>query len=510
MELNIQRQPIAACELTLAATAEHPIECDVLLPDYCPDIVRVLNCQVTGAVTDASVQSGSLMVDGMATVTLCYLGEIGGVRRTEYRLPFSKTFDLPSHPGNPAHTVTAEQGYLNCRAVSKRRLDIRGTLMISARVYDTSEQQAVSGADGCGVQLRTCSTEGARMGEQTLRQFSVREELSPALGRQPAAELVRADCRPVVQECRVVAGRAVLKGELLIHLLYKTDLETGALETADYTLPLSQLLELDGVEDDARCEAGLTCASVECAVDEDGDAGEGRIRVEAQMVASLRFFHPVELTGAVDSFSTLYVTDAQARRLRIPKLLSAVGERATVRAQAPLPDGTESIIDVWATTAKAASGFEAGRLSALCQVTFTALCQTADSGVECFTHTCDAVVPLPVAGADEQSELNPRFTVLSASGAVGGGGAQLTCELLVTGMVLGFETRDIITELTVDEANPKATDPAVGLIIYYARAGESVWDIAKRYGALPAQIAGDNALTEETLTGDTALIIPTA
>lgn len=47
-------------------------------------------------------------------------------------------------------------------------------------------------------------------------------------------------------------------------------------------------------------------------------------------------------------------------------------------------------------------------------------------------------------------------------------------------------------------------------MIYYAAAGESVWEIAKRYGALPGQVMADNDLVEETLEADTPLMIPTA
>ena len=46
MELKLEKQPVSGCELLLDTAAEYPIESDLLLPDYCPDIVRILCCRV--------------------------------------------------------------------------------------------------------------------------------------------------------------------------------------------------------------------------------------------------------------------------------------------------------------------------------------------------------------------------------------------------------------------------------------------------------------------------------
>lgn len=507
MELNIKKQPIAVSELMLAATAEHPIECDVLLPDYCPDIVRVLCCQVEGAVTDTAVRGNVFTVEGMATVTLCYLGEVGGVRKTEYRLPFSKSFELSGEPADPVYTVAVDQGYLNCRAASKRRLDIRGTLLISVRLYDTSERQVVSAAEGMGVQLRTGENEATRAGGQAIRHFSVADELSAPAGKQAVAEVVRADCRPVVQEARLVAGRVVLKGELLVHLLYKTDLESGQLETADYTLPLGQMLEVDSASEDDQCEVELTCTLVECTMEESGDAA-GRIRLEAQFTALLRFYRPVVLSGATDSYSTLYQSDHTVRKFKVLKSYAPVSERTVVRTEAELPQDSEGVLDVWAIPTKAAARVEGNAMTATCLLTFIVFVRSAEKGVDSMVHAVEVTTGLAPAGQAESVEYVPRFSVLGVSVADTGGKAQLTAQLLVGGAMLTFVTQSVLTDLTVDENSPKKLDPAIGLLIYFAQAGENIWDISKRYGALPAQVLADNGLTCEVIEEDTALMIP--
>jgi len=504
MELKLQKQPVAVCELLLDTVAEYPIECDLLLPDYCPDIVRVLCCRVQASCSDCSARKSTLTVEGMAAVSLCYIGEVGGMRKAEYKIPFSKSFELSREVTQPICSVTIEPGQINYRAVSKRRLDLRGVLMLRVRLYDAAEQPAVSQAEGQGVQLLRREYPGARLEGQSSHRFSLAEQLATAVGKEPATEVVQIDCRPVVQDCRPVAGRAVLKGELLVHLLYKTDPETGTLESCDYSLPVSQLIEVPGLTEETRCEAQMACLSAECSIDE----FEEGVRLEVQLAAQLRCFSPIVLSGAIDSFSTLYPTENTHKSLRIPRRAEPVAERISVRCEAPLPEGAQSLLDVWAAPGAMSVRNEDGSLTLTGQLTFTMLTQGGELGLDSASQTCDVSAALPQKG--EGCELLPEVTVLSASGTIAQGKVQLSAELLVTGLLIEFTNCSLLTDLTVDEEHPRTVDRSIGLMIYYAAAGESVWEIAKRYGALPGQVMADNDLVEETLEADTPLMIPTA
>ena len=505
MELNLHRRSVAACELLLDTAAEHPIECDVLLPDYCPDIVRVLCCQVQSAVTDCAVRKTTFTVEGMAVVKLCYVGEVGGVRKVEYKIPFSKSFELKAEPTRPIWSVTCEQGHTNCRAASRRRIDVRGVIMLRVKLLDAAQQQAVDAAEGMGVQLRACEESAADLTGQVQSQFSVAEVLTPAVGKSPAVEVVRAECRPAVQESRVMASRVLLKGELMVHLLYKTDPETGALETADYTLPLSQVIEADHLDEDMQCEAQVNCIALDCAPEEAG--ADGELRLEVQLVAVIRFFKPILLTGATDSYSTLYPTQNTLAKLRVPKTCAAVSERSSVRTEAQAPEDITALLDVWATPAGLSTRKEDGAITVSGQLKFTALISTAELGADCITHTCDVAVKVPCKS--DTAELMSDMTVLAVSGTLSQGKIMLGCELMLAGMLIEFEMKSLLTDLMVDEQNPRKSDPLLGLMIYYANAGEHVWDISKRFGSLPAQIMADNELTQELLDTDMPLMIPT-
>ena len=73
--------------------------------------------------------------------------------------------------------------------------------------------------------------------------------------------------------------------------------------------------------------------------------------------------------------------------------------------------------------------------------------------------------------------------------------------MTVSGAAIEWEQHQLITDLSVDQSTERNADPSVGMIIYYAESGESVWDIAKRYRTDAELISEKNAL-EPTLTPD--------
>ena len=66
----------------------------------------------------------------------------------------------------------------------------------------------------------------------------------------------------------------------------------------------------------------------------------------------------------------------------------------------------------------------------------------------------------------------------------------------------------VIYQMSVDEDKPKNTGNSAALIIYYAKSGEKIWDIARRYNTTVDAVLSANHLEDQPLRADTMLLIP--
>ena len=126
MELELRRQTVPSFETILEETVEQPVECDALLPDYCPDIRRILKCTLTPVPVGKTITAGRLEVEGLATLNILYISAGGEPARGEYKVPFTRMLELHGEAEDPIITVGMLPGPVSCRAVNQRRLEIGG------------------------------------------------------------------------------------------------------------------------------------------------------------------------------------------------------------------------------------------------------------------------------------------------------------------------------------------------------------------------------------------------
>lgn len=105
MELELRRQTVPSFETILEETVEQPVECDALLPDYCPDIRRILKCTLTPVPVGKTITAGRLEVEGLATLNILYISAGGEPARGEYKVPFTRMLELHGEAEDPIITV---------------------------------------------------------------------------------------------------------------------------------------------------------------------------------------------------------------------------------------------------------------------------------------------------------------------------------------------------------------------------------------------------------------------
>ena len=136
-ELIKQTDSVYMTETLFDGQAEQGVELDHVLPDYYPEIFKIIKCCVTPRVTSTAISGGKIMLDGTAVIRVLYLAEnSNALNCVEQRYTWNKTVDIgkaPEQCSDPIITVIPRTDYCNCRAVSSRRIDVRGAISSALR-----------------------------------------------------------------------------------------------------------------------------------------------------------------------------------------------------------------------------------------------------------------------------------------------------------------------------------------------------------------------------------------
>ncbi len=342
MEFHVGKQPVFIHEMLLEAELEQPVECDVLLPDYCEDIQKILKCTMEPVITRQEAADHRLELEGICCVTVYYRSPAGNLCRGEYKVPFAKTAELRGKAECPVVWTQGVCSYVNCRAVSSRRLDIRGAASLRVRASGMKEQQAVCSASGMGLQLRQTSRPSTRILMQTCRSLTLTEELELPESKDGAAAILRVGATARLLDCKTLAGKVILRGEAAVNFLYRGS--SGKCETMELTLPISQMIDAEGVGEGSRCFARLEVQSA--AVERcDHQQDDRRLNVTLTLNAHLRLHQEYQALCSSDCYSTQYECGCAIQKACLLELDQEVDRTFLYRDRMELPAGVDNITD---------------------------------------------------------------------------------------------------------------------------------------------------------------------
>ena len=509
MELNLQRQTITINETVFGSSVEQPIECDALLPDYLPDIVKVLKCGAVTHVDSTTVSGSRLTIEGMAVIHVYYASDQNQIRHAEYKVPFDKQVELRTAPIKPVVSVTPSVDYVNCRAVNQRRIDVRGAVSFAIRVIDQKEQQFISNADGAGLQLRREMVKATHILGQSKDTFSVTEDLEVGYGKGQIGSIVRTSHRVRVHDHKVVSGKVVIKGDFVLNILYQPPGDEAELETMEYTLPLSQIVDSEYADEDCVCDVEMFVISCEI-TPQVGEDGEQRVfALDARVGANVTAHRHSEIPLASDCYSTKFEAAGKKSPVSFIRLIDVINEVIAHKVTLDLPEGVESLLDAWSDIQSMSWKQEDPGVLALDLKLSVCLFARMENR-ECFyfEHPIELSHNIVLSETCNDIQFEPTCEMLSYSySLVGKDKIDMRFEVIVKGCAYCTIRREAISEITVDEEKVKAKEQNK-LYIYYADAGESVWNIAKNYNTAAGAIWEENNIESDQLGEKRMLLIP--
>ncbi|MGN1113343.1 MAG: SPOCS domain-containing protein [Acutalibacteraceae bacterium] len=513
MDYTLEKKSVPVREAVFDGCLEQPIDLDFTLPDYCPGIEKILKCTVTPKIHSKSLSGDRLTIDGAASVCVLYTDEEkNSVRSCEHSVPFSGSMTVRGDCSDAVVLASAKPDYVNCRAISPRRLDIHGAFSLCARVEAIVGRETAFSCREDDVQLRLCEEACSRLCALSQQQFNVSEELEPSAGSPNIRTILKSSVRVKSGECRIAGDKAMVKGEMTVRVLYIADNEIAETAVMEFTVPVGQVVDTPGIENDARTDYRLQLLSCDVRLKEDASSERGAaITVEARLCTYISAYCDEKIKYICDAFSTDRELETEYSQLQLSRLTDICRETCITKSSAELEtNGISKVIDIWGEACTAEGGFENG--SAFVKGKLCVCILALDNDLTPFytERSVDYLCPLKLSEADASAMSLEAFSRAdSVSYRISGGNTvDLRCEITVEARCYAAKSVRVLTAAKGDEEHGKKKPDDCALTLYYARKGESIWDIGRSYSARPDDIMRENEITEDALDSDIMLLIP--
>lgn len=511
MEYILNRGALTASEVIYDGCQEQPVDLDINLPDYCPDIQRILKCQVYPRINSQGINGDRLEVEGAYHVKVMYLDSGGTtVRCYDSSDAFSVAVTLKQNADNARVQAFPRVEYINCRATSPRRLDIHGAFSVCARVAVQEDTEIVSNIDGDDVEQQKGTLSLNKTAGFSQQQFSIDEILELGQGKPVTDNLIRTDAFAVLQDCKVIVNKLMITGEVYVKFLYASSENESSLEVMEYAIPFNQMLDCEGASDDCMCDIRLNVAGLEAQIKNDYSGDKVFFDVQVKILALAAVYRNSEITLVSDAYSKKYEMNLAFKQKNFDNLSELLSDGYVLKSSLTPPDNTAvtRVMDVWNEMSTAAAEFENGQISYKGKVNLCVLALNADNKPFYFERLVDFEYSRPYSNASDRLRCSARVFVAGISYRITGSGIDVKVELKLGADIYRQVSVKIITDATADDTKPRAQDKSAALSIYYADAGESLWNIAREYCTSAEAIKLENELTGDFVENRGMLLIP--
>lgn len=479
-------------EILYDSAVELAVEGEYTVPDYRPEIQKIVSCTAAPVVMQKLAVGGKATVEGFVKVTITYVtqdsGELYGL---SYKLPYTKQVDLKKPVGDGAIVgASISKQYFNCRVVNKRKVDCRGAfgLLLSVRGY--SEKMLLCEAHGDGVQLRSFLLNYKHVAAQSEKQFTIEEQLQIENAQQ--CEILSHNAFAQDVKTYITDSAAAAEGQICLTLAAGSE---GIIKRYDFRLPFKQDIDF-GVD---MVQNGAVTASVQVIDAVFQPSEEDDSLIDAVLTCVI---YAVETNDTSESLiGDIYSTEFECAPKQ--KALSVFSDihcfEKPFSAVLKLESGGKGKLECEVAPVRivrTGAAYTAG-------IVVTAIIKGDDGDYTTFEEEFE--VPLP-ADSETADILGPEVFITDHSVSYDGE-ATVRVNGIFAGTSVDYCLGSAVDQVEMDESRKKAKCD-VALTIYYAVENESVWSIAKRYNTAVDEIMAQNDLTGDVLSQRTMLLIP--
>ncbi len=507
MDFNVHKDQISVCETNLQGNAEYSVDCDITLPEYLPDIVRILRCTCTPGVTSHQINGDRISAECTCLVRVLYICEQGKVRCFEQTLNFSKQLELKTSDATCIY-VGAKTDYVNYRVSGQRRFEVHGAVTVFAKANCKKPCEFIASAEGDGITIRQEKTEICNLICVCEKSFSVSETLDPSGITEPIGAIISSCATPIINEIKVISNKIFLKADLNIKTVLTLQ-DSCDIEIFESIIAINQIIEAPEITDDCVLDATLSLVNLDIRNRFDSAGNKNLLDASAVLDLSICGYKTRSVSAVKDAYSTKYECDIKKAIVYVPTLEEKIDDTFLCRGVCDL--GTSGVAKVHSficndITSKFIIGDGVVNISG--EITADIIYDDANGDTLFAQRQIPFEYSKPLQCDKDVISCQPVCSVSASSFMISDSNKlDARVEINVHGFVFGETEKSIATEITVDKTKCKKVKTA-SLTIYFADANESLWNIAEKYNTTVDAIIRENNISDGIIDKKCKLLIP--
>lgn len=499
MSVELIKKPINVYRTMDEQQKEELMETGMIVSDSKPDVMEVLAVD-TDIVIKTREKTGRVMeVGGDICYQVLYRADNQNqsLEAIQVKAPWSISCNYPASEEELHPLVNGSVEHTDVEIVNGRKLSAKSVVNLNIKYLSADSIEAGEALSGEQVYQRADTQEITMLEDIGDRTVHVAENVELPEGKPVIEEIMYQ--HGAIKDVQVQENMNA-EGVLELDFVYRADNDNMDIENVHMEIPITQNLEIENYNDEeATVNANIKYLSVK--PDEDMDGLLTRVKIDAEVEVGYILYAKENVHLVNDAYAMDYDFTLEKETVVAGVEEKDIQDHLQVTGNLSLECDGETLEDILCLTVKPRL------LSA----------EQEGDGIEIngcldiFILYGTGIQMRVIRGSNQEMQFNHRIPladteasyeydiVLTQEGCsyeiISDTEMDMKAQVGVKAHISKKQQLDVVTD--VKDIRPAETKENPPLLVYYARQGDNLWNIAKRYRVPVQKIMDDNGMTEE-------------
>ena len=502
------------------ALSQITLDDDYNIPDYKPDLVKVMKDKGEIKFEEIKETDGHVLVKGMLLFHILYRSdqEDKKLDMLEGSISFQENISMEGIEELDPVNMKAEIEDLSIGIINSRKLSIRALVMLEAVVKSVREEEVIIDAeeDDNNIEMLKENKDFLQLVSCKKDNFRLKQEIVLPSNKPNIHHILWKNVQIRGLETRLQSGKMELSGEVLLYILYHSEEDENQLQWMETAIPLHGEINCGDCEDDMVYKVTATPMNVEIEAKPDYDGEERMLNLDMTLDLYICLWKEEKIEIVEDIYSLNKNIIPAYEETVMQKLIAKNYAKSRVNDRIQLSKEQENILQICSC--------EGNVIIDTSEIKNQGVQVAGTLEIELMYITTDDAMPIgtvkgylpfeqfievPEISETSEFELEAGIEQLSA---VLLDNTQVEIKGTINLNLIAFENQKFkkLKDIDVCEQNMEELQKRPGIIGYIVKEGDRLWTIAKENHTTIADLAEMNQLnTEEIKRGDKLLIVKT-
>lgn len=496
MEIKLSKNKLCLNQIIAQRTEKIVVEGDEIVPDVKPDVLSIVSangniCIYKKEIIEGGTASSSkIKLDGCVCVYITYIAddEKSSLRALNTTIDFSKTIEMKDVKTNMQIECNTSLDSIDCKILNGRKINIRANMLFEISACSYQNIEYIGNVEDEKLEtLKNKMVINSVVGNGETKVYA--KDTIQIDNTDNLSEIMRVSLSLANKENKISYNKVLTKADTVVKLMYLTD--DGRIGTCTSSIPIMGFIDIADISEDNICDVSYELKNIFV---KPMNVEEHSVQVEIEIEASCVVYRKDEINIIEDLYSRTMELKYTQKNISVVKEKNELTDTFNFRKQEKLQEiGQSKILDVDVKININNTIIENGRVTYNGEINLKVIYLEAGTGrlgikniVEPFDFEMNN------SGIESKNKVQTSIEITKKDFAL------MPDENLDMKIDLAFKT-SVIKEVNIniideiEETKPKETR-GFSIVIYYTKEGDTLWNIAKRFGSTVAEIVKINEI----------------